>query len=206
MNNYNITNIKDLPQLEQILEGNFLVVENTTGTNKLDFGDFVVGPNNTSFYSAISNDILSLSSFNISQNTSLSSLSSSIKVIKATETKSLTAIEDLTTQLYSLCTIVEKYQDSYTKRGVFNLPAGVDAYGFDVTFDYPVNVTNPDVIIVPYVSNRLLQPPGYTYVYGITGKTYLSDSTTIRIALSTGNININNNRSFEYKINAYTYP
>ena len=41
MNNYNITNIKDLPQLEQILDGNFLVVENATGTNKLDFGDFV---------------------------------------------------------------------------------------------------------------------------------------------------------------------
>lgn len=61
MNLYNVKNIKDLPQLEQILPGNFIVVENFTGTNKLDFEDFVVGPRNTSFANQVFNDILQLS-------------------------------------------------------------------------------------------------------------------------------------------------
>ena len=66
MNLYNIKNIKDLPQLEQILPGNFIVVENTTGTNKLDFDDFVIGPRNTSFANQVFNDVTSLSSYTIS--------------------------------------------------------------------------------------------------------------------------------------------
>ena len=53
MNLYNTTNIKALPPVEQILPGNFLVVEDTVGTKKLNFNDFVIGPNNTSFYTPL---------------------------------------------------------------------------------------------------------------------------------------------------------
>lgn len=66
MNLYNVKNIKDLPQLEQILPGNFIVVENFTGTNKLDFDDFVIGPRNTSFANQVFNDIITLSSYSVS--------------------------------------------------------------------------------------------------------------------------------------------
>jgi hypothetical protein len=63
MNLYNIKNIKDLPELEQILPGNYVVVENFTGTNKLDFDNFVIGPRNTSFANQVFTDIYKLSTF-----------------------------------------------------------------------------------------------------------------------------------------------
>ena len=61
MNLYNTTNIKALPPVEQILPGNYLVVEDTFGTKKLNFNDFVIGPNNTSFYTPLDTRIKTLS-------------------------------------------------------------------------------------------------------------------------------------------------
>ena len=51
----NVVNIKGLPRIEEIVDGNLLIVENEQGTNTLDFVNFVIGPNNTSFYNEISN-------------------------------------------------------------------------------------------------------------------------------------------------------
>ena len=65
MSNYNTTNIKDLPQLEEVIEGNYLIIEDNVGTNIIDFADFVVGPNNVSFYNiveALSTRSISMSS------------------------------------------------------------------------------------------------------------------------------------------------
>jgi hypothetical protein len=50
---YNNVNIKDLNQIEEITNGNFLIVENEQGTNIIDFINFVLGPNNVSFYSSV---------------------------------------------------------------------------------------------------------------------------------------------------------
>ena len=66
----NIVNIKGLPRVEEIVDGNFLIVENERGTNTLDFVNFVIGPNNTSFYSQITN----LSSALVSLSASCTSL------------------------------------------------------------------------------------------------------------------------------------
>lgn len=203
MSNYNITNIKDLPQLEQILAGNFLVVENNIGTNKLDFADFVIGPTNTSFYSGILSDILSLSSTLISQNTSLSSLSSLVDVLNTASTTSTTAIDLLFSDFTSLCTKVDRYQNSYNKRGLVTVPANSTALGFTVSFNYIINVTNADVIIAPYAVNSIPQPPAFTFSYAITGKSFINNTSNIHIALSTEQVNINTDRAFEYKVTAY---
>lgn len=61
MNLYNTTNIKSLPQVEQVLPGNYLVVEDSFGTKKIDFDDFVVGPRNTSFYNSLDTRVKALS-------------------------------------------------------------------------------------------------------------------------------------------------
>lgn len=99
MNLYNVKNIKDLPQLEQILPGNFLVVENFTGTNKLDFDDFVIGPRNTSFANQVFNDILSLSSYSVAltasdmrQMSMINSLSTTVTYISSYVTSSINSI------------------------------------------------------------------------------------------------------------------
>lgn len=61
MSLYNTINIKNLPQIDQVLRDDFLVVENFAGTYKINFDDFVIGPRNTSFYNSIANTILELS-------------------------------------------------------------------------------------------------------------------------------------------------
>jgi hypothetical protein len=61
MNLYNTTNIKSLPQVEQVLPGNYLVVEDNFGTKKIDFDDFVIGPRNTSFYNSLDTKVKALS-------------------------------------------------------------------------------------------------------------------------------------------------
>jgi hypothetical protein len=69
MANYNTTNIKDLPQIEEVVDGNYLIIEDNVGTNIIDFADFVVGPNNVSFYNVIE----SLSTRSISMSSTVDS-------------------------------------------------------------------------------------------------------------------------------------
>ena len=49
---FNQVNIKQLNQVEEIVDGDYLIVETENGTNILDFRNFVVGPNNVSWYSS----------------------------------------------------------------------------------------------------------------------------------------------------------
>lgn len=53
MSTFNDVNIKELTQIEEITNGNFLIVENENGTNILDYKNFVIGPDNASFYTQI---------------------------------------------------------------------------------------------------------------------------------------------------------
>lgn len=46
----NVLNVRDLPQAEEIINGDLLIVERPNGTQSLDFKDFIVGPDNVSFY------------------------------------------------------------------------------------------------------------------------------------------------------------
>lgn len=112
MNLYNVKNIKDLPQLEQILPGNYLVVENFTGTNKIDFNDFVIGPRNTSFYNFLATDILAISSLTVNNTTALRSASAQLK----SEIKTLNDTVTSTVEFFSPTNIY--YRSQSTSIGV----------------------------------------------------------------------------------------
>ena len=62
----NTVNVKDLPQAEEIVSGNYLLLEDEAGTKIIDFKNFVIGPSNTSFYNAIVSSIKSVSAYCIS--------------------------------------------------------------------------------------------------------------------------------------------
>ena len=62
----NTVNVKDLPQAEEIVTGNYLLLEDEAGTKIIDFKNFVIGPSNTSFYNAIVSNIKSVSAYCIS--------------------------------------------------------------------------------------------------------------------------------------------
>lgn len=72
------TSIKNLPQVEEIKAGDFLLVEADNGTSIIDFEDFVLGDNNTTHgfqISGLQTDITGLSS-------SIDSVSGSINPVK----------------------------------------------------------------------------------------------------------------------------
>lgn len=103
---FNEVNIKQLNQVEEIVDGDYLIVETENGTNIIDFKNFVVGPNNVSWYSSfvsLSNQVVkSLSAqevllptqVEISSNTSASGtfLSPNCYVWANTTTGTLTAV------------------------------------------------------------------------------------------------------------------
>lgn len=175
MNNYNITNIKDLPQLEQILDGNFLVVENTTGTNKLDFSDFVVGPSNTSFYNTIANDIVSLSGNAATTNSSLTSLSSS----------TLSALSSFNTRIQEISSNLNQASFYYYKSYVSKFSNSNIAF---TNFVYPSNLTllNSD-IKVAHSSEYPLS--AYTsFFYTLSNLTVNNNGTsTVKLVVSSSN-------------------
>ena len=89
-------NIKQLNQIEEIVNGNFLIVETDKGTNIIDFKNFVVGPDNVAFYSdfaTLCSQVASLSSY---ISTTAANLSASVDATVATQIASLCATVDQT--------------------------------------------------------------------------------------------------------------
>ena len=86
----NVVNIKGLPRIEEIVNGNLLIVENEQGTNTLDFVNFVIGPNNTSFFNQITN----LSAAVVSLSATTTSLINSLCATTNAEIQSLSSTVD----------------------------------------------------------------------------------------------------------------
>lgn len=84
----NITNIKDLPQVEEALPGNYLILEDQVGTRIIDFKNFIIGPANTSFYNAIVTNIKSVSTYAL--NLSAAIAKNNEQVIKSVDTRFVT--------------------------------------------------------------------------------------------------------------------
>lgn len=105
MASYTNVNIKQLRQIEEIVGGNFLIVETNNGTNIIDFKNFVVGPENVSFYSsfaALCAQVTSLSSYIDNTTTNLSA----------------SVDETISTRIQSLCdTVNAKYGRVFYQAG-----------------------------------------------------------------------------------------
>ena len=70
-------NINQLPQVQQINNGDLLVVSTPTGTYTIDFANFIIPPDNTTFYSLVcananTNYYVGKASFSITNGTSQS--------------------------------------------------------------------------------------------------------------------------------------
>jgi len=111
----NIVNIKGLPRVEEIVDGNFLIVENERGTNTLDFVNFVIGPNNTSFYSQITN----LSSALVSLSASCTSL---VLDLSSSTNAQILAVNTRITSLSS--TVTNTVSGMYYQTGNVDVPIG----------------------------------------------------------------------------------
>jgi len=159
MNNFNTINVKELPQLEQILAGNYLIVENNAGTNKLDFSDFVIGPQNTSFYNGIANNIFSLSASQISLSTAVSAVSSDYRSLSARVISNTTDIQLLSAINQTRSSVV------YRKRQ-FSIAANETTATIVVTIPtLAADFTNSDINV-----KRLYSSPDYNSYYQSPGE------------------------------------
>lgn len=152
MNSYNVTNIKDLPGVDQILKGDYLVVENPNGTSKIDFKDFVVGPSNTSFYTPLATDVLTLSTDLQSNDAKLNSLSSttlnSVNQLTTTVTNALTFWAP--SNFYYINNLATVNTNALSGVSIFSIPNGV-------------TILAANIIVQPY--NQASRDPDGNLVY-----------------------------------------
>ncbi len=133
MANYNTTNIKDLPQLEEVIDGNYLIVENEIGTNIIDFADFVVGPNNVSFY-------------NVVQTLSTRSISMSATVDSKVNSLSSGLIDRFDTKFNSVTANYPRFFAVYPN--TLTVPSGLNRG--QINFNSPIDTfAQSDINVVP---------------------------------------------------------
>jgi hypothetical protein len=201
MNLYNVKNIKDLPQLEQILPGNFLVVENFTGTNKLDFDDFVIGPRNTSFANQVFTDILAISSY------CTSTVSSQISSLSSQTLSSLNTFNSLLTTLSSETVGNKPLNNTDAIQGLIKmakksvaLNAGSNTNTVEVILprDLSFPLQNSDIHVVP----SEIYPISLDYIWYIssTFDNNVLNTTAYTITLSANSINNSSTRLFDVTV------
>ena len=54
--NLSAVNVNDIPVIEEIKSGDYVVVESTDGTGIIDYKDFIIGTDNITFASSISSN------------------------------------------------------------------------------------------------------------------------------------------------------
>jgi hypothetical protein len=130
----NVVNIKTLPRVEEIVNGNLLIVENEQGTNTIDFVNFVVGPNNVSFYTQITNlssQIVSLSSstttlinnLSTTTNQQLTALNARITSLSTTVSNAVSSVFYATSAIFIAYGTTASSLITITKPTSFNLQA-----------------------------------------------------------------------------------
>jgi hypothetical protein len=121
-------NIRQLNQIEEIVSGNFLLVETDKGTQLIDFANFVAGPNNVSFYSdftALCANVVALSGY---ISTSISTLSSQSDANLASQIAGLSS------------TINQTYSKVFYASGTLTFDIN-DLVSSAIPIDTPPNVT-----------------------------------------------------------------
>lgn len=124
MASYTNVNIKQLRQVEEIVNGNFLIVETDQGTNIIDFRNFVLGPENVSFYSSFASLCAQVASLSSYIDTTVTSISSSVD-------------STINSRIASLCATVDaKYGKVFYQSGF-------------LTVESNSNVSDSVAIVVP---------------------------------------------------------
>ena len=179
MANYNTTNIKDLPQLEEVIEGNYLIIEDNVGTNIIDFADFVVGPNNVSFYNIV--EALSTRSISMSStvDSKFNTLSSDIIDSVDTKLEAFTSAYQRTFNVYPPTLTVSN--GSRFGQTTFNSPT-------DSIFASDINVisTNDSASKMNWVLSLSSEvkagfPTPFTYTVTISSSTAVTANATFEI-------------------------
>jgi len=75
-------NIKDLPELSEVRNGDYIIVESTTGTHLIDFKNLIMPIDNTVISSTVTQNTNAILSLSTSKDTSATTLSSDLDAAK----------------------------------------------------------------------------------------------------------------------------
>jgi hypothetical protein len=176
MANYNTTNIKDLPQLEEVVEGNYLIIENEIGTNIIDFADFVVGPNNVSFYNVVQTLSTRSISMSATVDSKMTSLSSGLLDTFNSKFNSVTANYPRFFAVYPNTLNVP----SGLSRGQVNFNSSIDTFTPSDINVVPTNDAASKMSWVLLLSSTVFpgNPQPYTYTITISSSVTLTSNAT----------------------------
>jgi len=169
---FNTVNLLLLPSTQEIVDGDLLIVQKSDGqTSILDFENFVIGPNNASFYGQVA-----------SLSANVVSLSSNMQ--------SLTAYNQ--TQLNSLSTyIATAYNRIYYAAGSASITSGQTQSALITLTNVPVALNVQDITLAAggspsssvniWTSNLSQSGPagGYTYTFYVNINSTLSGTFTV---------------------------
>lgn len=166
----NILNVRDLPQAQEVVPGDFIILEDKTGTKIIDFRDFVIGPRNTSFYNALVTNINTVSTFGIRLSGALQDSGATLLRGVRSEFNSLTARFGRINPLW------------YIARDIIGIPAGSKT-GSKLLF-VPQSVLNveptdinvaqtPNINANPYVNPVIFNISRESSVFDETGTQFL---------------------------------
>ena len=106
-----IYNIRELPEAFSITSGDLLVVEDTEGTKTIDFNNIIIGLDNTTFGTTITQnatDIVALSASDISQNVTIDQNSADIIALSASVLRNTVLVSN-ESQLRTACDATEAH-------------------------------------------------------------------------------------------------
>lgn len=168
--------IKDLPEIQQINNGDYLIVEATDGTYILDYENLILGTENTTITTAVEQLATDLASVSSSTEAQIASLSSEIYTnLKRTYTGKATILVDTgTRQTVMLSPRPPADLPEITAGDVIITPANVDACRYPALVSYVDNTEDSRGLItitVPFIKTS----------YAVTGAitTGLTNSTLV---------------------------
>ena len=166
--------IKDLPQLQQINNGDYLIVESSDGTYILDYENLILGPENTTITTAVDQLATDIADVSASVDAQIVALSSEIYTnLKRTYTGKATVLVDTgTRQTVLLSPRPPSDLPEITASDIIISPANVDACKYPAIVSYVDNTDDAKGLItvtVPFTKTS----------YAITGAitTGLTNST-----------------------------
>lgn len=136
-------NIKDLPEITEPSNGEYLLIETSTGTHIIDFANFVIPTANTVITTTVEQNTTAILNLSTSYTAGDDSLSASID---ATNTK----LETLSTSTLELSDTVSTFQNVYIGKTQITIPfGGSQSSNILSPLSTSINLVASDFVITP---------------------------------------------------------
>jgi len=136
-------NIKDLPEITEPANGEYLLIETSTGTHIIDFANFIIPTANTVITTTVEQNTTAILNLSAAYTASDNSLSASIDTIN-------TKLETLSTSTLELSSTVKTFQNVYIGKTQITIPSGgSQASNILSPLSTSINLLASDLIITP---------------------------------------------------------